>query len=195
MYTTLLTYFILLITTLTPSPSGETFRLAGTVISSATNKPIPHGTIEVSPEKGYKVNRSGKFTISGLTKGRHRLIFSAFGYEKKDTIIAIYDADVIDFRWPIYTECQRYSNQSALKDIKSKKAKLLLQGGIAPIIYSNDKAFSEKYSIGFYDFGCVAYDPQECLTAYNETIFQYLDKTYGKKWRTEIRKDVIGLRQ
>lgn len=191
----LLTYFITLITSLTYSEVGDTYTLTGIIISSVTNKPIPFGTIEVSQTKGYKVDGSGKFTIYGLTKGKHKIVLSAFGYGKKDTIITINDTDVIDFRWPIYTDCQGYSKESALKDIKSKKPKLLLQGGIAPIILSSDKIFSEKYNIRFYDLGCVAYDPQECLIAYNVTMFQYLDKLYGKKWREEIRKDVIGFRQ
>lgn len=62
------------------------------------------------------------------------------------------------------------------------------------MVYTTDKNFENKYKISFNDFGCVAGDIQECLIAYNKTIFEYLDKTYGRKWRREIRMDAIGLK-
>ena len=69
-----------------------------------------------------------------------------------------------------------------------------MPGGIAPIIYTTDKDFQEKYHVGYNVFGCIAPDLDECLKVYNKTIFEYLDKTYGKKWRRDVRKDVIGLK-
>ena len=194
MYLSILPYLIAL-HVMVFSPASETFRVRGTIVSSTTNKPIPFGVIYVSSTKGYKVDGSGKFTIDGLTMGKHKLSLSAFGYAKMDTTITIDDGDLIDFKWFVSADCQRYSRESALKQIKSKTATLLLQGGIAPVIYSSDQIFSDKYNIRFYDLGCVAYDPSECLIAYNETIFDYLDQKYSKAWRKEIRKDVIGLRQ
>jgi hypothetical protein len=86
-----------------------------------------------------------------------------------------------------------YSKRQALNDIKAGKARLLVQGGIAPIYYPTDKTFRETYKIGYEIFGCVAPGPIECLQEYNETIFKHLSGTYGNDWKNEVRKDVIGL--
>lgn len=94
---------------------------------------------------------------------------------------------------PIDKDCT-FNRERALKDIQNKKPSLLLQGGIISVVKASDKDFEEKYKISFWDFGCVMSDNIECIIAYNKTIFEYLDKTFGKKWRQEIRKDVIGLR-
>ena len=86
-----------------------------------------------------------------------------------------------------------YSKQKALADIKTGKARLLVQGGIAAVYYPTDKSFREKYKVGFELFGCVAPATINCLEEYNEVVFEHLQSTYGDKWKNEVRKDVIGL--
>lgn len=71
---------------------------------------------------------------------------------------------------------------------------LLLQGGIAPVIISTDKAFENKYQIYYYDFGCNAPN-LDCVKIYNKLVFNHLTKLYSNKWKNEIRKDVIGLKK
>lgn len=78
-------------------------------------------------------------------------------------------------------------------DVKNKTLFLLLQGGIAPVRITTDKAFEKKYQVYYYDFGCVAPN-LECIKLYNEFVFNYLTKLYGNKWKSKIRKDVIGLK-
>lgn len=87
-----------------------------------------------------------------------------------------------------------YTSEKAKADLKNNSAKILIQGGFAPAIYPTDKVFLEKYKIAYYIFGCVAPENSECLGEYNQAIFEYLDKTFGKSWRTEIRKDAVGLK-
>jgi len=194
MFKLLTTYCLTLISTLTFAQTADTFKITGTIISANSGEPIPDGTIMITKTKGYKCDSSGHFTIYNLPQGEHKISFSAFGYDNKDTIISISNTDITNFTWAIYTDCWKYSRERALKDIESKNLTILLQGGIAPVVYTTDKSFEIKYHITFNDFGCVADDRQECLIAYNKTIFDFLDKTYGKKWRREIRKDAIGLR-
>ena len=76
-------------------------------------------------------------------------------------------------------------------DIKNKTIFLFLQSGAAPILYFGDKTFEEKYNIKFYEQGCIG---SNCAKEYNEIIFDYLFKKYGKKWTKQIRKDVIGFK-
>ncbi|HET9277110.1 MAG TPA: hypothetical protein VFN95_02970 [Flavitalea sp.] len=88
-----------------------------------------------------------------------------------------------------------YTREKAAADIKQNTAKILIQGGIAPIIYTTDKEFFDKYKVAYYVFGCVAPENVECLNQYNRAIFEHLDRTFGNTWRKDVRKDAIGLRQ
>lgn len=87
-----------------------------------------------------------------------------------------------------------FGREKALKDIQNNSPSILMQGGIVSVIKASDKDFEKKYKVSFWDLGCVVSDDIECLIAYNKTVFEYLDKTVGKEWRREIRKDVIGFR-
>lgn len=82
----------------------------------------------------------------------------------------------------------------AKKDIENKTPFLFTPGGIAPIIYPNDREFERKYSVYFYDFGCVTPD-EEIMIEYNRIVFNLLDSKFGKSWRREIRPDVIGFKE
>jgi len=73
--------------------------------------------------------------------------------------------------------------------LKAKTPFLLIQGGIAPVVYSTDKTFGELYEVNYYDFGCNGAE-KKISTAYNNIIFEYLCKTYGKKWKNIIRKEL-----
>lgn len=190
----LTTYCLTLITLLTFAQTEDTFKISGTIISANSGEPIPDGVIMVTKTKGFKCDSLGRFTLYNLSKGQHKLTFSAFGYNNKDTIVIIADTDISNIRWTIYTDCWIFSRKKALEDIHDNNAAILLQGGISPIVYTTDKDFERKYKIFFHDFGCVAADMQECLIAYNKTVFEYLDSTFSKKWRKEIRKDAIGLK-
>lgn len=77
-------------------------------------------------------------------------------------------------------------------DISNKTIFLFLQGGLAPISYSTDRVFENKYGVYFNDFGDVGLSNEVCIKKYNNMVFEYLTKTYGKYWIHEIRKDVIG---
>jgi hypothetical protein len=190
----LTTYCLTFLTSLSFAQTADTFKVSGIVVSANNGEPIPDGVIMVTRTKGYKCDSLGRFTLYNLTSGQHKISFSALGYPSKDTIISITSSDIDHIRWNINTDCWQYSREKASKDIQANKPSVLLQGGIAPIVYTTDKVFERKYNVVFYDFGCVAADSQECLLAYNKTIFEYLDRTFGKKWRKEIRKDAIGLK-
>ncbi len=82
----------------------------------------------------------------------------------------------------------------AKNDIKKGIPFILLQSGIAPVVYTTDSIFVSKFKAYYYEQGCVGPD-YELMKTYNFVIFDFLTDMYGKKWRREIRKDAIGLKQ
>ena len=80
----------------------------------------------------------------------------------------------------------------AKRDISDNKISIFIQSGIAAVIYKTDPTFEKMYSLKYNDLGCIG---NECAEAYNQTIFDYLSVTYGKKWIKSIRKDVLGLKK
>ena len=79
-------------------------------------------------------------------------------------------------------------------DIEKGTLFIFLQSGIAPVVYTTDSVFEDKFKVFYCEQGCVGPD-YELMKEYNYVIFKCLTDTYGKKWRREIRKDAIGLRQ
>ena len=86
------------------------------------------------------------------------------------------------------SKCERSKIQAGA-DIRNKKIYFMLQGGIAPIYVAGQEAFEQKYKVSYFDLGCVV-PANLCIEHYNAEVGKYLDKTYGKKWRKEVRKDV-----
>jgi hypothetical protein len=96
----------------------------------------------------------------------------------------------------VFTNCYsfpHFSEKTAQDDVAAGRPKLLLTGGIAPLVYSNQVKFEKKYKVEYFDFNCTS-DLNECILSYNKVIFDFLDKKYGTKWRKEVRKDVIGFK-
>ncbi|HRG37064.1 MAG TPA: hypothetical protein PK289_00900 [Bacteroidia bacterium] len=81
----------------------------------------------------------------------------------------------------------------ALIDIQKKNIKLYLsgsEGGSSALI--TDDVFEKKYDLKLTGLVCI-HAKEDNHVEYNQTIFAYLDKRYGRQWRREVRQDVIGL--
>lgn len=86
-----------------------------------------------------------------------------------------------------------YSVKTAKEKWLSGDAKLLLQGGIAPVVYVGQEKFAKKYSVDYDDLGCIANCSDAQMAKYNTAIMDCLTMKFGKEWRDFIRKDVPGL--
>ena len=88
--------------------------------------------------------------------------------------------------------CIKFNREKALQEIKDKSPKIVIVGGIIRAARPGDNKFAKRYRIQFVDTGCVIEDT-DCIAAYNKATFEYLDKKYGKKWRKQVRQDLMGL--
>lgn len=86
-----------------------------------------------------------------------------------------------------------YSAKIAKDKWQSGEAKLLLQGGIAPVVYVGQEQFNRKYGVDYEDFGCMAYCSESQMVEYNTVIMDYLTVNYGSEWRDYVRKDIPGI--
>ena len=86
-----------------------------------------------------------------------------------------------------------YSAKIAKDKWQSGEAKLLLQGGIAPVVYVGQEQFTRKFGVDYEDFGCMVYCSDRQMSEYNTVIMDYLTVNYGSEWRKYIRKDVPGV--
>ncbi len=90
---------------------------------------------------------------------------------------------------------RQYTVESALADLGKGTADLILVGGIAPIVYTGQERFKEKYGIGYNDFGDVPECSDEEMITYNAVLFSWLYDRYGLAWLNDVRSDVEGLQE
>ena len=109
-----------------------------------------------------------------------------------DTTVTV-QQNIEDFSCYFLFDCEVNKNK-AIYDIRYDKPKLFISGGIAPVVYSGQEKFEEKHGITYHDYGCISPE-YNCMLEYNQTIFEYLDQAYGKSWRKEVRKDVVGMKR
>ena len=149
--------------------------------------------IELLPNhKVTNIDSLGHFQFSGLKNGTYKLRVLDFNLKPEEFEIKLTSKSLSHIDLVISADCE-VNKKIAEYDIKNKKLRVLLSGGIAPVHYSNQEIAEKKYGFEYYDFGCVS-PPTECINQYNATIFSYLDKKFGSSWRREVRKDVIGLK-
>lgn len=178
------------------TPTNATATIPGTYTvrgSMGTGALLKFTHLAVLDAHGKVVSRwvtdsLGLFKITGLTKGRYRLVNSALGIDtpfsvpKQSENILIVNVSTCSFG---YVKAQ--------KDVKAGKPLLLLSGGIAPVSSPKEDNFEKRYMVKYHDFGD---SPQsiKCSLAYNNVVFAFLDKKFGKTWRRDARADVIGLK-
>ncbi|MEQ8908958.1 MAG: carboxypeptidase-like regulatory domain-containing protein [Vicingaceae bacterium] len=143
----------------------------------------------------------GKFSFSNLSQSEYKIITSYVGYLPSDSIIELNSEDIFieltikvdSTKLPFNTADYAFNANTANRDILNDSISLLLLGGIVTrAITDEDSKFEEKYKVNFLSRGCIRLG-EDNEAEYNKVMFEYLDKKYGKKWRKEVRKDVIGL--
>lgn len=182
-------FFLFCLYSMAFSQKETKFSLKGNVKGIIGTDTVPaYDLLLTLNNTGHTTNtrKNGNFRLKAVKKGNYHLQIINNGF---DTLINLNSNKSIQLN--IKLNCQR-KKEDAIKDIEQHTMKLLLIGGDAPIVYTKDQKFSEKYKISFYDYGCLP-DDYNCILSYNKAIFSYLDEKYGKGWRDEVRNDVIGL--
>jgi len=138
------------------------------------------------------IDKSGNYKFENLKSGTYKLMVIDFNAKPKEFEVEIKSNSVSNFDLIVDANCE-VDKETAILDIQNDKPRLLLISGIAPYVTTEDYHFAKKYQIKFQDFGDTP-PAEECVRQYNQTVFDYLDKKFGKKWRVEVRDDVVGLK-
>ncbi|WP_025146132.1 hypothetical protein [Pedobacter jeongneungensis] len=85
-----------------------------------------------------------------------------------------------------------HSIKLANADLKIGRVKFLIRGGIVSTYVKGQEVFEKKYGIAYYSFGCIM-PTNISIEDYNKVVASYMDRKYGKGWRTEVRKDIQGI--
>ncbi|MHB0756886.1 FEKKY domain-containing protein [Polaribacter sp. M15] len=169
----------------------------GIVLSEVNGKPLENVYVSYKSRYRYSAtNENGEFNFKYKIREKdsiETIELTALGYENIVTIIRVDKPKEYVFEFVMKPRFG-LNREKALEDLKSGKVNILESSGIAPVFYKSDTKFAKKYNVNFVEYGCEAI-AEESLYEYNRTVFEYLDKKYGKKWRKKIRKDIVGLEE
>ena len=179
------------------SQENSEILIKGIVLSEVNGKPLENAYITYKSRYRYSMtNVKGEFEYQYKIREKDSLEtieLTALGYENIDTIIRVDKPKEYVFEFVMKPRFG-LNREKALTDIKNGEINILESSGIAPVFYKSDSKFAKKYNVNFVEYGCEAI-AEESLYEYNRTVFEYLDKKYGKNWRKKIRKDIVGLEE
>jgi hypothetical protein len=162
----------------------------GKLISALTQKPIQFGYVQFNDKLLASTDTSGNFIIDLDSTNNIPLLFFSpeVGWVAMENLHFHKDSIVVIKLTP---ECP----DVAEKDIKENKIKLFIASGpFSPLPTKTDHDFEKKYKVEYYGAGdCTHTIATDCLVTYNQTVFLYLDKKFGKGWRNKANKNVYGL--
>lgn len=188
-------YLIIILSNLVSAQKYPGYELSGRLEVKIGSEIITPENVLIELEgesQSVQTDADGNYCFENLKNGQHQLKIFGYTFQPQRFKVNIDGESQENFNLKINADCLA-DGEIAKKDIKEGKPRLLIRGGIAPIIQSGQQDFEKKYKISYSDFGCMQ-DPSECTKKYNEVIFEYLDNTYGNSWRKEVRDDVIGLK-
>lgn len=159
------------------------------------------------PFQGWLTDSTGCFRIKGLEAGTYHLKAEYVGLAPCDTVITLPSQhnDTLRMVLPLwYDYISKYdcspelSKENILKG--HPKLRLVIPEGQEQKIRTH--FFWKKYGVGYDVFyplkkdgtlDCYLGVPNHLLTAYNQVVFDYLDKMFGTSWRKEAPKGIFGL--
>lgn len=164
-------------------------------------------SIAEQPFQGWLTDSTGCFRIKGLETGTYHLKAEYVGLAPCDTVITLPSQhnDTLRMVLPLwYDYILKYdcSPEVSKENILKGHPKLRL---VIPEKHEQKirtHFFWKKYGVGYDVFyplkkdgtlDCYLGVPNHLLTAYNQVVFDYLDKKFGTSWRKEAPKGIFGL--
>lgn len=174
------------------------FSLTGTVTDESGN-PLIGASLKIEgTDRGAVTDLEGKYTILYIAPGK--AVISASQIEhitSKETLSFTIANDTFKngrlhknftLRYGV-ERCFYYDSARAFHDIEKDSINFPLGGFVTPSITRNDRDFQKKYHVRYAMFGCIM-DASPCEHFYNNVVFEYLDKKYGREWRNSVHEQM-----
>lgn len=159
------------------------------------------------PFQGWLTDSTGCFRIKGLEAGTYHLKAEYVGLAPCDTVITLPSQhnDTLRMVLPLwYDYILKYdcSPELSKENILKGHPKLRLVIPEEQEQKIRTHFFWKKYGVSYDVFyplkkdgtlDCYLGVPNHLLTAYNQVVFDYLDKKFGTSWRKEAPKGIFGL--
>lgn len=159
------------------------------------------------PFQGWLTDSTGCFRITGLEAGTYHLKAEYVGLNPCDTVITLPSQhnDTLRMVLPLwYDYILKYdcSPELSKENILKGHPKLRLVIPEEQEQKIRTHFFWKKYGVSYDVFyplkkdgtlDCYLGVPNHLLTAYNQVVFDYLDKKFGTSWRKEAPKGIFGL--
>ena len=159
------------------------------------------------PFQGWLTDSTGCFRIEGLEAGTYHLKAEYVGLAPCDTVITLPSQhnDTLRMVLPLwYDYILKYdcSPELSKENILKGHPKLRLVIPEEQEQKIRTHFFWKKYGVSYDAFyplkkdgtlDCYLGVPNHLLTAYNQVVFDYLDKKFGTSWRKEAPKGIFGL--
>lgn len=159
------------------------------------------------PFQGWLTDSTGCFRIKGLEAGTYHLKAEYVGLAPCDTVITLPSQhnDTLRMVLPLwYDYILKYdcSPELSKENILKGHPKLRLVIPEEQEQKIRTHFFWKKYGVSYDAFyplkkdgtlDCYLGVPNHLLTAYNQVVFDYLDKKFGTSWRKEAPKGIFGL--
>jgi hypothetical protein len=186
---------------LTLQSHAQTAKICGHIYDTTDNESLSFAIVILKSstfDKTIISDVDGNFCFQNLATDIYNLSIKYLGHTKIDTTFRINKDDslLLNLRMGFSSHkiiCYDWIELNADRanhDIAAGHAQLILCGNIVPK-QSGQGEFEVKYQVKYlasYEKGTAKGNVE-----YNQTIFKYLDKTYGNKWRKKVRKDALGL--
>lgn len=159
------------------------------------------------PFQGWLTDSTGCFRIKGLEAGTYHLKAEYVGLAPCDTVITLPSQhnDTLRMVLPLwYDYILKYDCSPELSKENILKGHPKLRRVIPEEQEQKIRThfFWKKYGVSYDVFyplkkdgtlDCYLGVPNHLLTAYNQVVFDYLDKKFGTSWRKEAPKGIFGL--
>lgn len=123
----------------------DSLTIEGDVVWTVTNEPMEDVTVRLLDGNVRQVNTDslGFFKFKTARHDKVVVRISALGHGTKDTIVELNNNSISNLKLKFATPC-KFNAHKAQIDIKKGQSKLLMIGGLAPVVFEGQESFEDK---------------------------------------------------
>lgn len=133
-----------------------------------------------------RTDSNGVFEFTSIKASSYRLEVKALGYPPFARHVAVAGRGTKSIGISMKARCD-LDSASAVRDLAAGRPRIVLQGGIAPVITPWDARMQARFGFTYLELGDELRAPTECYSQYNRAVFRFLDGRFGPAWRDSVR--------